>query len=200
MSDSSIFRQEALERLSSPEQLDQLMQIVSPRSWLPLITIGGLLGAAIVWACEGRIPVTTSSHAILAYTGSESGEDPGELVGVAHFPSGELAQIEPGMDVLLIPDVEGNKQAAGGIEGKVSKVSLPMVMTLDGVRQLEDPTAPTTIEVLIELTPDPDSSSGYKWSASSLSMVPLGGMHATARVTLEEKAPLWFVLPFLHQS
>ena len=197
MGDSNIFRQEALERLSSPEQLDQLMQIVSPRSWLPLVTVGGLLGAALVWACEGRIPVTTSSHAILAYTG---GDDSSELVGVAHFPSGELAQIEPGMDVLLIPDVEGNKQAAGGIEGKVREVSLPSVMTLDGVRQLEDPAAPTTIEVLIELTPDPNTSSGYKWSASSLNMVPLGGMHATARVTLDEKAPLWFVLPFLHQS
>ncbi|ESA38601.1 secretion protein [Leptolyngbya sp. Heron Island J] len=196
MGDSNIFRREALERLSSPEQLDQLMQIVSPRSWLPLATVGGLLGAAIFWACEGRIPVTTSSHAILAYAEGESGE----LVGVAHFPTGELAQIEPGMDVLLIPDVEGNKQAAGGIEGKVSQVSLPTVMTLDGVRQLDDPAAPTTIEVLIELTPDPNTSSGYKWSASSLNMIPLGGMHATARVTLDEKAPLWFVLPFLHQS
>lgn len=196
MGDSSIFRQEALERLSSPEQLDQLMQIVSPRSWLPLITVGGLLGAAIVWGCEGRIPVTTSSHAILAYA-DEAGK---ELVGVAHFPAGELAQIEPGMDVLLIPDVEGNRQAAGGIEGKVAKISLPSVTTLDGVRQLENPEAPTTIEILIEPVPDPNSSSGYKWSASNFSMIPLAGMHATARITLEEKAPLWFVLPFLHQS
>ncbi|MEM6254216.1 MAG: hypothetical protein AAF821_14965 [Cyanobacteria bacterium P01_D01_bin.156] len=195
MGDSSIFRQEALERLSSPEQLDQLMKIVSPRSWLPLITIGGLLSAALYWSCEGRIPVTTSSHAILAYADN----DAGKLVGVAHFPSGELAQIEPGMDVLMIPAVEGNKQAAGGIEGKVSQISSPMVTTLEGVRQLEDPAAPTTIEVLIDLTPDSNTASGYKWSASSLNMVPVGGMHATARVTLDEKAPLWFVLPFLHQ-
>ncbi|MEM9806243.1 MAG: hypothetical protein AAF959_13265 [Cyanobacteria bacterium P01_D01_bin.56] len=196
MGDSSIFRQEALERLSSPEQLDQLMKIVSPRSWLPLLTIGGLLGAAIVWGCEGRIPVTTSSHAILAYAENDNNE----LIGVAHFPAGELAQIEPGMEVLLIPAVEGNKQAAGGIEGTVSQLSLPMVTTLEGIRQLEDPAAPTTIEVLIDLTPDPNTASGYKWSASSLSMVPLAGMQATARITLEEKAPLWFVLPFLHQS
>jgi len=27
---------ESLERLSSPERLDQLMQVVSPKSWLPL--------------------------------------------------------------------------------------------------------------------------------------------------------------------
>lgn len=191
---NNIFRKEALERLSSPEQLDQLMQIVSPRSWLPLATVGGLMGAALIWACEGRIPVTTTGSAILAYA---NGRD-GELVGVARFPAGELAQIEPGMDVLMIPKVEGNRQAAGGIEGRVREVSVPTVTSLEGVRQLEE-VSEVSIEVLVELTPDPNTASGYRWSASSMSMVPLAGMPASARVTLERKAPLWFVLPFLHQ-
>ena len=53
MSDSSIFRKEALERLSSPEQLDQLMKIVTPRSWLPLVTLGGLLGMGLLWSFFG---------------------------------------------------------------------------------------------------------------------------------------------------
>ena len=34
-----IFRSEALERLSSPEQLDTLLQITSPRYWLGLTAI-----------------------------------------------------------------------------------------------------------------------------------------------------------------
>jgi hypothetical protein len=33
-----IFRQESLERLSSPDQLDQLLQVVNPQNWLPLVT------------------------------------------------------------------------------------------------------------------------------------------------------------------
>ena len=36
----NIFREESIERLSSPEQLDQLMQVVSRRNWLPLTTLG----------------------------------------------------------------------------------------------------------------------------------------------------------------
>ncbi|MBE9106776.1 hypothetical protein IQ229_18115 [Nostoc cf. edaphicum LEGE 07299] len=34
---SHIFRQEALERLSSPEQLDQAIQVVKPQAWLTLV-------------------------------------------------------------------------------------------------------------------------------------------------------------------
>lgn len=193
MSDSSIFRQEALERLSSPEQLDQLMQIVRPRSWLPLATLGGLIAVGLIWSVVGRIPVTTTSHAVLVEP--ESGES--ALIGVAHFDAGEIAQIEPGMDVLLIPDVEGSQQSAGGIYGTVSYVQPPQVMTLAGIRELDDPAAPTTIEVIIELEEDPDSGSGYRWSASSNKMFPLAGMPAAARVTLDERAPIAFVLPFL---
>ena len=38
-----IFRKVALERLSSPEQLDQLMQVTSPKGWLALAGLGALL-------------------------------------------------------------------------------------------------------------------------------------------------------------
>ena len=40
---NQLFRQESLERLSSPEQLDQMMRVVSPKAWLPLTTIGFLV-------------------------------------------------------------------------------------------------------------------------------------------------------------
>ena len=45
-----IFREESLERLSSPERLDRLMQIVDRRDWLPLSTLGALVVAAIIWS------------------------------------------------------------------------------------------------------------------------------------------------------
>ena len=60
-----MFRQESLERLSSPEQLDQMMRVVSPKSWLPLTTIGCLVVAAATWSVFGRIPITVSGQAVL---------------------------------------------------------------------------------------------------------------------------------------
>ncbi|ACC85199.1 NHLP bacteriocin system secretion protein [Nostoc punctiforme] len=63
----SIFRKESLERLSSPERLDQLMQVVSPRSWLPLVALGSIVGVAVIWSIYGRIPITVEGKGVLIY-------------------------------------------------------------------------------------------------------------------------------------
>ncbi|MHC5939183.1 NHLP bacteriocin system secretion protein [Nostoc sp.] len=63
----SIFRKESLERLSSPERLDQLMQVVSPRSWLPLVALGSIVGVAVIWSIYGRIPITVEGQGVLIY-------------------------------------------------------------------------------------------------------------------------------------
>ena len=193
MSDSSIFRKEALERLSSPEQLDQLMEIVTPRSWLPLMTLGGLLGMGLLWSFLGRIPVTTTGRAVLVYTDDTSKE----LVGVAHFDAREVVQIDPGMKVLMIPDVDTGKQISGGIYGRVKSVAAPKVRTLEGIRKSANPEATTRLEVLVELKSDAESDSGYEWSAYSDNLASLAGLPGIARITLAEKAPITFVFPFL---
>ena len=44
----SIFRQAALERLSSPEQLDQLARVTQPVGWLALLALSLVILSAIV--------------------------------------------------------------------------------------------------------------------------------------------------------
>src|SRR4028118_232067 len=61
----SLFRKESLERLSSPERLDQLMQVVSPKDWLALATLGGFVFLALIWSIVGRIPVTVTGQGVL---------------------------------------------------------------------------------------------------------------------------------------
>ncbi|HBW33040.1 NHLP bacteriocin system secretion protein [Anabaena sp. FACHB-709] len=63
----SIFRKESLERLSSPERLDQLMQVVSPKSWLPLVALGSIVGVAFIWSIYGSIPITVEGRGVLIY-------------------------------------------------------------------------------------------------------------------------------------
>lgn len=67
--ENKLFRQEALERLSSPEQLDQMMQVVNRQSWLPLTTIGSLITVAIIWSVFGRIPFTVNGQGVLIRPG-----------------------------------------------------------------------------------------------------------------------------------
>ena len=65
-----LFRQAALERLSSPERLDELMEVTTPRSWLALLGIGAVLVAALVWAVYGSVPTLVKAQGVLIREGS----------------------------------------------------------------------------------------------------------------------------------
>ncbi|WP_445633144.1 NHLP bacteriocin system secretion protein [Nostoc sp. DSM 114161] len=64
---SDLFRKEALERASSPEELDQIMQVVSPKKWLPLVAVGSLVATGLTWSFLGRIPITVTGTGIIVY-------------------------------------------------------------------------------------------------------------------------------------
>ena len=51
-----LFRESALERLSSPEQLDQQLQVTSPRGWIALLALWSVLAAIMVWSIVGSVP------------------------------------------------------------------------------------------------------------------------------------------------
>jgi len=60
-----LFRKAALEKLSSPERLDELMQVTSPAAWLCLSAIGLALIAVIVWSVVGSISIKVRGMGIL---------------------------------------------------------------------------------------------------------------------------------------
>lgn len=68
----AIFRKVSLERLSSPEQLDQLMQVTSPRGWLALWAMVAVAGAALLWGIFGSIPTEAIGEGILLRRGGVS--------------------------------------------------------------------------------------------------------------------------------
>lgn len=66
MSDrEAVFRKDALERLSSPDQLDQLMRVTEPQGWMTLIAIAMLLGGALTWGVFGSIATDVSGSGVL---------------------------------------------------------------------------------------------------------------------------------------
>lgn len=66
-----IFRRVALERLSSPEQLDQLISLTSPIGWLALAAITILLSAIVAWGIFGSVPTRVSGAGILVARGGQ---------------------------------------------------------------------------------------------------------------------------------
>jgi HlyD family secretion protein len=65
MSEPGIFRKSSLEKLSTPEQLDHLMQVTTPRAWLALYTLCGILALALIWSVAAKLPTTISGRGIL---------------------------------------------------------------------------------------------------------------------------------------
>src|SRR5579883_2104023 len=78
----NLFRKQALERSSSPERLDQIMQVVSPMKWLPLAALGTLVAAGVTWSIVGRIPITVEGRGVLVY--------PSKVVGFEFPTAGKL--------------------------------------------------------------------------------------------------------------
>jgi HlyD family secretion protein len=64
-----IFRQVSLERLASPEQLDQLLRVTNPKRWAGLLGVFLLLATIVVWGFEGSIATTASGQGVIVRSG-----------------------------------------------------------------------------------------------------------------------------------
>lgn len=60
-----LFRKVAIERLSSPEQLETLIRVVTPSAWLALAPLLMLIALAAAWGWLGSIPVKVDGKCIL---------------------------------------------------------------------------------------------------------------------------------------
>jgi HlyD family secretion protein len=65
MGPKQTFRKAALERLSSPERLDEMMRVTSPKTWLALWACAFLIILAILWSIFGEIPERVNGVGIL---------------------------------------------------------------------------------------------------------------------------------------
>ncbi|NEO60683.1 MAG: NHLP bacteriocin system secretion protein [Moorea sp. SIO4G2] len=82
---SNLFREESVEHLTSPEKLDQAMEVVSRQDWLPLSTLAGIVFLTIIWSIVGKLPLTIKSKGVLIH--------PHKVVEVQSPVSGQLEQI-----------------------------------------------------------------------------------------------------------
>ena len=90
----NVFRKVSIERLSSPEQLDQLMQVTKPQSWIALATVCVLLAGTVVWGFTGRVPTNVHAMGVLIKSGGVFDIVPrasGQVADIAVQP-GDLVQ------------------------------------------------------------------------------------------------------------
>jgi len=64
-----LYRKVAMDRLSSPEQLDTLMKVTSPKGWIALAAIFLLLTVAVIWGITGRLSISVKGQGVLIKPG-----------------------------------------------------------------------------------------------------------------------------------
>lgn len=81
-----LFRQASLKKLSSPEQLDQLLRVTSPAGWLALSALGLILATALTWSLVGQIDTHVTGQGILLVEG--------DLMVIVAEANGPLTEFE----------------------------------------------------------------------------------------------------------
>jgi hypothetical protein len=59
------FRHKALQKMSSPEQLDRLLKVTPPRRWIGLTGLLVLVAAVVVWSASATVPTTFKGSGFL---------------------------------------------------------------------------------------------------------------------------------------
>lgn len=99
---NSIFRKQAVEKVSSPEQLSDYLRVTDPGVWAALSVVLLLLVGLLVWASVGTLETTADAKVIVS-----------DHTAQVYLPGGEAA--ETGMPLrvagqeVLIASVETDK-------------------------------------------------------------------------------------------
>ena len=111
----SLFRKNALDALSSPEQLEHPLRLLRPGQWLLLLSLGGFALTIAIWSVLGRLPVRISGKGVLVRSNSLTvvqSEAPGRILELHHrigdcVKRGQLmARIDPVKQQVGKPEAE----------------------------------------------------------------------------------------------
>jgi hypothetical protein len=192
----SIFRKKAMEKLTTPERLDQMMSITTPRGWLALLALGSLVVAAVLWATLATIPTTVSGEGIL----SNNEQDASRLDAILYTTVWDGMRIQPGMAARVSP-VTVTKEEYGLMVGRVTSVKPEASTYADMGRMLRNDalaqslaSAGKLIEVRVELESAPDTASGYRWTTVQGPPTPVqSGTICKGTLVIKEERPIELV-------
>jgi len=189
-----IFRSVALERMSSPDQLDQVVIVTSAREWSALLAILLLLAIAIVWSFEGRLATKTEGLGVAIFAAD---------LEVAVFVSTLKAQeLKPGMAVEIIPS-SVPVEKYGFMRGTVRTIAeypstdAALMAALQNSRLASPVAADGPVnEVRVQLIRDHNTISGYQWSTKQGAPLKIGpATPCLARIIVHEDPPVTLVIP-----
>jgi HlyD family secretion protein len=197
MNPKEMFRQQAVDKLNSPDNLNELLTVTTPKSWLLLATIGLLLGAAVVWGIFATIETTVTGNGILI---SPDGSD-NALEAVLYVTMSDGERIAPGMVARISPNTV-RLEEYGMVFGRVTSVeqspsTQSEMLEVLGNDSLVQALAVSgeIVEVRLLLIPDTNTPSGYAWTSAGGPPSRLwGGSLSDGFIVVSQQRPIDLVM------
>ena len=86
---TELFRKKSLEKVSSPEQMNDYIRVTGPGVWLVLGAVVALLAGLILWSVLGRLETTVPAAAVAGPDGSV----------VCYIGEDDVSAVRPGQPV-----------------------------------------------------------------------------------------------------
>jgi hypothetical protein len=115
-----IFRKPALDKLATPEQFDDLMQVTTLRSWMILGAFGSVVVMILLWGFFGKVTDIVEAQGILTPL------DVSTLEAAAYVPAHQIERIRIGMKAQVLP-----AEDAVYLQGEVISISSSPTRTAD---------------------------------------------------------------------
>lgn len=159
-----LYREAALKKLTSPEDLDRLLKITTIRAWLLLAALGCLLLAAFAWGIWGSISTTVEASGMLVQGAGET------LEAITYVSLSDAQQLAPGMPVELLPfgirqEVQGTMRGTVRSIARQATTRSEMVAALGNSALIDSLIrAEQVFAVHVDLEAGPNG--GYRWTTS----------------------------------
>ena len=116
---SNLFRKSSLERVSSPEQLNEYIKVNNPSLILILIGLFVIIISGVVWMFSGGIPETVSLNGVIV-------EEGGKQEVCCYVPISSSQRLSEGMRTQISLDYAGREEY-GYINGAITSVGKEVV-------------------------------------------------------------------------
>jgi HlyD family secretion protein len=192
-SPKQLFRQQAMNKAFTADELDKVMQVTRPTGWLALLVIGVILLAFLVWSITGNLSIKVTAGGVML-DNTDAGQQ-----AVLFLPLAKQENVRPGMKVQMM--LSGlPPQQYGYLLGTVRSVSqypltaqnMSDVLKNDALVAIFSQSGPE-IMVTISLQLE-DGAKDYAWTTGRSAQISSGTL-LQASIVVDEKRPIALLLP-----
>lgn len=113
--EKNLFRKSSLERVSSPEQLNEYIKVTNPSLIVILVTVFAMILSAMVWIFAGGLPKTVSLEGVVM------GNSSGTQKVYSYVSIGDSKRLTEGTAVQICPEY-APREEYGYINGKITSI------------------------------------------------------------------------------